>query len=99
MGAFIFVWLEKENELATREEVGNTRNKTLEQLYGITGKTLFMTSFMEDPQFHCITTTSIAVVSNHLISAATDVAIKASTSPLCSRFMRETEYLLLEIHF
>jgi hypothetical protein len=38
MGAFIFVYLEKENELQTRVKVGDTRKQTLEQLYGITGK-------------------------------------------------------------
>ncbi len=39
MGAVIFVSLEKENELATRDQVSSTRNNTLEELYNITGKT------------------------------------------------------------
>ena len=37
MGAFIFVYLEKDNELATRAKVGNTRIDTLNELYNITG--------------------------------------------------------------
>ena len=41
MGAFIFVYLEKDNELATRVEVGSTRKDTLEELYNITGKKEF----------------------------------------------------------
>ena len=40
MGAFIFVYLEKENEIQTRQKVGDTRKLTLEQLYGITGKNI-----------------------------------------------------------
>jgi hypothetical protein len=38
MGAFIFVYLEKENELATRVKVGDERTKTLNELYNITGE-------------------------------------------------------------
>ena len=39
MGAFIFVYLEKANELQTRVKVGDTRKVTLDELYNITGRT------------------------------------------------------------
>ena len=38
MGAFIFVYLEQDNEMATRRKVGDTRTKTLDELYNITGR-------------------------------------------------------------
>ena len=38
MGAFVFGKLEKDNELNTRQKVGDTRKDTLEQLYNITGR-------------------------------------------------------------
>ena len=42
MGAFIFTHLEKDNELATRQRVGDDRMRTLNELYNITGEsTLF----------------------------------------------------------
>eukprot|EP00095_Tigriopus_kingsejongensis_P012366 maker-scaffold190_size271632-snap-gene-0.16 protein:Tk12366 transcript:maker-scaffold190_size271632-snap-gene-0.16-mRNA-1 annotation:"hypothetical protein CLF_110752" len=37
MGAFIFVYLEKDNELNTRMKVQDTKKNTLDQLYNITG--------------------------------------------------------------
>ena len=38
MGAAIFVYLERENELMTRNQVGHSRKATLDELYNITGK-------------------------------------------------------------
>ena len=38
MGAFIFVYLEKENEIHTRQKGEDFLNKTLDQLYDITGR-------------------------------------------------------------
>ena len=38
MGAFIFVYLEKENEIHTRQKGEDVLNKTLDQLYDITGR-------------------------------------------------------------
>ena len=38
MGAFIFGYLEQDNELNTRQLVGNTRKETLDELYSITGR-------------------------------------------------------------
>ena len=38
MGAFLFVHLEKDNELATRQRVGDDRMNTLNELYNITGE-------------------------------------------------------------
>ncbi len=38
MGAFIFKFLEMENELVTRNQVGGLRGQTLDQLYNITGE-------------------------------------------------------------
>ncbi len=38
LGAFIFVYLEKDNELQTRENAGETRKITLDELYNITGR-------------------------------------------------------------
>ena len=40
MGAFLFVHLEKDNELATRQRVGDDRMNTLNELYNITGESL-----------------------------------------------------------
>ncbi len=37
MGAFIFGYLEKDNELQTRTQVGNVRKEVLDELYNITG--------------------------------------------------------------
>ena len=39
MGAFIFVYLEKENELHTRQTGADSLKEILDDLYGITGRT------------------------------------------------------------
>ena len=38
MGAFIFAYLEKDNELSTRANVKNLKRQTLNELYNITGR-------------------------------------------------------------
>ena len=38
LGAVIFAYLEKGNEMEIRDKVGNTRKETLDELYSITGK-------------------------------------------------------------